>query len=829
MNTKTTNYVLLFGIFLVCQNLISQNVTDIFPTRVTSNSVITIVGTGFSSGDENDIRIQGSDISTTNRNWVSSTEMNVEISITGSSRSGTLNFINGSTMAFDASVNRTIEYIQPSSRTLSNTRDYFVEEIYTNWDWDGSGFWRSNDFVSSPENNSTWPNNKHELLGFKMYNGSVFSTDVDNRLLLSGLGFDPDNPPSPLPFEESRYKAYSTNGVEGRTTNSHYILTGDLIDEGLEGSDENPTNNNLSTLSEISGITIFDAIVDGKNGLELGTGISNFNNDISVRFFSGNGDVGAIGDNEPDLLITQIAQAGGTDIYYYADERGNIVGRPIKLSIPENSSNPPIAEWRLDLFSFPGNQPFSTTNPNKRGFTSDRNQNRPMRLIAFKLEDFLIDAVGTPETNINHIENVNNINVTAGGTADLAFLAYNAGTFDIKSPLADPLLSKFVCRVDGTSNVIFNVNAGIDDGNGNLIAPNPGATPSQTLSYQWLKFNIPEIGETNDFYEINGVSLSDLATYKVKVSNANGTVILPVTLSEGGTPTFWNGSAWTSPFGTVNDEDRNLVFSSSYNPSSPPMTIEGCDCTVASGSNVTIASGTSMMLYDEITIQPEILADPVEGISAVPAGTFTLENNANLIQTKDIMAVDNINSGNIRMERNVDNLETSDYVYWSSPVFPFNVNALPGNNAFMWNVNQSNPSNGTVGNWASASGEVMDFGKGYIKRVPSAVSSLTTALTGVPRNGRFSTPIELTSGGSQPSTEKDWNLIGNPYPSSINAEKFLIENADSNLRIQGAVYLWTHANPISTTPNPSPFYNDEYVYNYGDQYLVYNLLGQHHM
>mgnify|MGYP000053000203 CR=1 FL=1 len=109
-------------------------------------------------------------------------------------------------------------------------------------------------------------------------------------------------------------------------------------------------------------------IIDGKNGLELGTGISNFNINTDVRFYSGNGQPGAISDGgTPDLLISQVAQAGGTDIYYYADNLGNIVGRPVRLSIP-NYNNTELANWRLDLYSFPNNQDFTFAKPNKRGF-----------------------------------------------------------------------------------------------------------------------------------------------------------------------------------------------------------------------------------------------------------------------------------------------------------------------------------------------------------------------------------------------------------------------------------------------------------------------------
>ncbi len=63
-------------------------------------------------------------------------------------------------------------------------------------------------------------------------------------------------------------------------------------------------------------MSIFESLIDGVNGLDLGTGITNFNKDVTVKFFSGNGDVGAIGDGSPDLIITQIADASDGSIRY---------------------------------------------------------------------------------------------------------------------------------------------------------------------------------------------------------------------------------------------------------------------------------------------------------------------------------------------------------------------------------------------------------------------------------------------------------------------------------------------------------------------------------
>jgi hypothetical protein len=53
------------------------------------------------------------------------------------------------------------------------------------------------------------------------------------------------------------------------------------------------------------------------------------------------------------------------------------------------------------------------------------------------------------------------------------------------------------------------------------------------------------------------------------------------------------------------------------------------------------------------------------------------------------------------------------------------------------------------------------------------------------------------------------NLVGNPYPSALDANLFLIENS---VNLDGTIYLWTH-NAIT---------NNLYT---SDDYATYNLLG----
>jgi len=820
-------------------DLSAQTVIDIFPTRVTQGSIVTIIGNtnNFSSTNISNLGNSIGTISITNKTLVSPNEISFEVSESNSNNELDQPISLGAGVVFDASVDTDLDYIGPTRFKLANNKMFFVKEIYTNWDHnnDGVAFWTSN--------LSDRPDDYHELLGFKMFDNKIFSTGVDRDVLEAELGLSPGD----ANYYTTNYKAYSTNGVKGRINrSSNFLLTGNKIDD-VENSNEFSSNPPIidpqENAANIAGVTVYESMIDGRNGLELGTGISNFNRDTNVRFFSGNGVPGVLGDELPDLLITQIAQAGGRDIYFYADNRGNVVGKPLELEIPR-SNNTRLSIWNLDLFEYPNNLPFELATPSNRSSRFNTNETRPIRMVALKLSDFQIS--GDASDAINYIENIENINMVAGGTADTAFLAYNAATFDIKSPVADPLLSRFVCKTDGNSSVTFSVNAGVEDANGNLITPTES---DQILEYQWSKFNIAQttLDPANDSFTITNITSNELATYNLLISNTQGAVILPVTLTQGGTPTIWNGTTFSLPQPYIDagiletdipQQERGLRFNTDFNGADAANdsfnVLDVCDCIVSAGTDVIIGEDDVLKMYDKIIVEPGFSLFDEDGnfIDDVDDATLTLNNNASLIQTKNIDAVDSENTGIIKSIRTVNGLDNSDYIYWSSPVESYNIDNIPGNSAFTWNPNASNPIANSNGNWLSATNQVMQLGKGYIKRVPNGSASINTEFLGVPRNGTILVDVDLTSPSNADSANNHWNLLGNPYPSAINVKKFLETNAavtgnphtGGTVLIEGAVHLWTHGTQPSTAFS-APFYNNFSVNYSSSDYLSFNLTG----
>jgi hypothetical protein len=245
----------------------------------------------------------------------------------------------------------------------------------------------------------------------------------------------------------------------------------------------------------------------------------------------------------------------------------------------------------------------------------------------------------------------------------------------------------------------------------------------------------------------------------------------------------------------------------------------GKNLTVKPTGNLNVQSGNN------ITIK--------EGVKVDTNGIFQLENNSNLVQ------IDNtaINTGDIIYKRNA-NIKKYDFVYWSSPVDSYNMNNIstltPLGTKYEWNPTVAN-NNGGQGNWQYSTGNPMATGKGYIAMAPTTFTTTPTTFygtfSGKPNNGII--PIQISRGsitgapyngtnGIQITNISDnWNLIGNPFPSSIRANQFLVDNQTA---IEGNVRLWTHG-ALPSNLISSPYYGT-YVYNYspGD-YLTYNYTG----
>ncbi|HLP64487.1 GEVED domain-containing protein [Flavobacterium sp.] len=400
---------------------------------------------------------------------------------------------------------------------------------------------------------------------------------------------------------------------------------------------------------------------------------------------------------------------------------------------------------------------------------------------------------------------------------------------------------KNVCSSWNGGNAII----GIQNGNGTqaVVPPNRnGLDPDWTVTNEAWRF-VPSgaPATTVTWHEGSGIFGPVVGTGDVitvcPASTTTYTAEVTYTICSGRTITetdeatvtvvgnkTWNGSVdsdwnknnnWT-PSGIPTGLDCVMIPVTPNNPIVSGSSYVGLagTLTVLNGATLTVLSGNSVTVTNQVTV--------------LPSGTFNINDNASLVQINNPGIA---NSGNITMYRNTD-IKLYDYVYWSSPVTSFASSAIfpTTSTGLIWKWNPTH--NGTdYGIWVNGN-ENMTVGRGYIVRAPNTATGTPTShqvtFTGVPNNGNLTTPISRgtrtssypSPGGTATAEDDNWNLIGNPYPSAIDANTFI----SSNLNIDGTIRLWTHGLSISAA-YVDPFYGD-YTYNYSiNDYITYNSLG----
>jgi hypothetical protein len=245
---------------------------------------------------------------------------------------------------------------------------------------------------------------------------------------------------------------------------------------------------------------------------------------------------------------------------------------------------------------------------------------------------------------------------------------------------------------------------------------------------------------------------------------------------------IWNGVSWLGGAPTATD---GIIINGN---GSAFGSLQGCSCTVTNGT-VVFNNGETLTILNDLSIT---------------GGTLTFENGASLVQLNT--PASNTNTGNITYKRNTS-MRKFDYTYWSSPVGSqslFNLSpATLVDKYFSWNA--------IAYSWTLLpSATFMDPGKGYIIRGPQGYpDTVLTPFTGIfqgrPNNGNYTVSITKSGLG-------DLNLIGNPYPSAIDANSFILGNS----AVFGAgttLYFWTHNTPIT---------NNVYA---ASDYALYNFSG----
>ncbi|AWI25947.1 hypothetical protein HYN49_08565 [Flavobacterium pallidum] len=356
---------------------------------------------------------------------------------------------------------------------------------------------------------------------------------------------------------------------------------------------------------------------------------------------------------------------------------------------------------------------------------------------------------------------------------------------------------------NGPANGIVSteINPALSESNTTLATASLGLTGSGTSysSFTWAAVNTNtkgalNAGQTigsatyiiqdqnvgnNTSYTVTGLNPETPYYYRVRAVDANSVsgnsnTISVSTIAE----TTWNGSVWSDGTPTAS---LNAVIEGPFDTATDGV-FTAKSLTINTGGSVTINSGTNITVVNQVT-------------NTLTAADFVIENNANLLQ----LGVVNVNSGNATVYRNAA-MRRQDYVYWSSPVAGQNLLDFSPNTL----TNRFYELNETTNSFVAVDPSTTDFAgaKSYMLRAPDDFPMTTQTFNGefigVPNSGSYSIPVTNNNQG--------YNMIGNPYPSTISADAFLDEN-DSI----GTIYFWTHTNQAAGA---------------GDNYATYNSTGQ---
>lgn len=288
-------------------------------------------------------------------------------------------------------------------------------------------------------------------------------------------------------------------------------------------------------------------------------------------------------------------------------------------------------------------------------------------------------------------------------------------------------------------------------------------------------------------YNVTG--LAENTTYYYRVRAVNGTATSGnsgvITVATKPTTVVWN-AGWSNTTGP--DQDIEASIEGPYN-SDTDGEFTAKKVTVNVGGSLTIAADTNITVVNEVE-------------NTLTDADFVIENDGNLIQTNDVT-----NTGAITVQRMSAPIARFDYTLWSSPVagqllLDFSPLTLVTPTSRFYSFDPTlTASGGGSGAYVSITNpDTTPFaeGNGYLIRAsnlqPAVAAPWLGTFKGVPNNGNVS--ITTTSGS--------WYAIGNPYPSTIDADEFITSNS-----LTQPLYFWRKTNGAS---NPS--------------YATYTLVGQ---
>ena len=169
--------------------------------------------------------------------------------------------------------------------------------------------------------------------------------------------------------------------------------------------------------------------------------------------------------------------------------------------------------------------------------------------------------------------------------------------------------------------------------------------------------------------------------------------------------------------------------------------------------------------------------------SLVNNGSIIVKEGGALVQTSEFPT--NSGTGTFTVER-AGSTHQGVTTYWSSPVQNATVNSIFASNVL--GVETFNASTQSWGQAVSTSDPLSGvFG---FRNTGNSTTSSTAITFNLSDNTGFNSGLysyNLEFDGTADVADKNWNLIGNPYPSSVDVRQFLQANQST---IEPSVYVW---------------------------------------
>lgn len=374
------------------------------------------------------------------------------------------------------------------------------------------------------------------------------------------------------------------------------------------------------------------------------------------------------------------------------------------------------------------------------------------------------------------------LEITGGGTLSASSVTMVKGAFsnysvNVTGATASTQVTFRAFQVSNARFFIDDINVVVDNLTKTPVSGYNGLLVGNNTSY-----NVTGLDEgTTYYYVVRAISGS------VETANSN-----EISATTGYAPVTWTGGAWSNVSGPTNLIDA-IIEDVYVTADDGEFTAKSL--TVTTGGSLTVSSG------DVVTVVGAL-------DNELTSSAVVVENNGVLMQG----GTSNLNTGSITVRRNSSAILRQDYTLWSSPVagqglYAFSPTTLP-NRFYTYNTSTNLYSN-SVGfnltglqyptplvapngiNGTDENNVQFATAKGYLIRTPwnhpTAPTAFAGQFAGVPNSGDITYTMSLAGTG--------FNLVGNPYPSPIDMETFVGDNATN---ITTSLYFWRETNGSSS-------------------------------